>query len=107
MFDKLDKRGSRKRVSRGNVFLWSSIAASGALTLILPSFQDENLVQVGMSGVLVWIIVRGYNRSEALLAAALQLAEELAKRETRDERAPDNGLALVVPLPRGRRRKAS
>lgn len=102
-----DKRGRRKRMSRGDVALWSSIAASGVLTFLLPSFQDENLVQVGMSGVLVWIIVRGYNRSEALLAAALQLAEELAKRQTGEERPPDNGLAEVIPLPRGRRRKVS
>lgn len=95
------------RISRSTVALCTVCVAGGLLTIFLPDPQTENVVQIGMSGILVWIILRGHQKADAAIDAALHLAEELAKQRTFADQAMETGLAEVVPLNRAGRPQAS
>jgi hypothetical protein len=94
-----DRQG---RISRRSIILSATPIVGACLTYLLPSTQAENFIQVCMSGIFVWIIARGNSKSEALVDAALHLAEELAKLRAPDEPAHDGPLADVISIQNGR-----
>jgi len=83
---------------------WIVASIGMLLTFLFTSTQVQNAVQIGTSGILSSIVLRGMGKGREIVAAAVHLADQLAERSKSAEQAADAGehLAPVVPLPQQR-----
>ena len=98
MEGEVDQHDKHVHIS-GNALALAVVSLAGIiLTFVFPGAQAQNAIQIGSCGGLAAILLRGLGKADAVVKAAVHLAERLAENTP-----PDDGveapLAPVVPLP--------
>lgn len=100
-----DTRSRHVHFSRSTIGVWGVCGIGSVLMFVLPSTEAENAMQVCTYGALAAIVVRRSSKADAVMDAALLLAEQLAHLEP-EKSGPRDGLAQVVPLPSQRSKQS-
>lgn len=99
-------RGLRRIYISGTVFaVWAITIVGSTLMFMIRSSDVQNAVQIAACGALVGTAIRKFAKTNAIITAAMYLAEQLAKANASE---PPHGpgehrLATVIDLPEQRR----